>query len=144
MLLLTLMGIVTENAIMLVEFAIESIHAGRPREEAMIDAGMKRARPIVMTTIARIGGMPSAFGLGSGGELRAPMAIALIGGLLTSTLLALRFVPAVFSVMDDIAGMIWGYFWRCVGEADGPAEPARPTPTCTGAAKAHGLPIAAE
>jgi hypothetical protein len=46
--------------------------------------------------------------------------------------------------MDDIAGMIWGYFWRCVGEADGPAEPARPTPRRTGAAKAHGLPIAAE
>ena len=74
-----------------------------------------------MTTIAMIGGMlPSAFGLGSGGEFRAPMAIAVIGGL-SSTLLSLVFVPAVFSVMDDVAGMIWGYFRHCVGEADEPA-----------------------
>ena len=92
-----------------------------------------------------IGGMlPSAFGLGSGGEFRAPMAIAVIGGLLSSMLLSLLFVPPVFSVMDDIAGMIWGYFRRCVGEADEPAEPARPTPRRTGAANAQGLPIAAE
>jgi AcrB/AcrD/AcrF family len=103
--------------------------------------GRKRARPIVMTTIAMIGGMlPSPFGLGSGGEFRAPMAIAVIGGL-SSTLLSLVFVPAVFSVMDDVAGMIWGYFRRCVGEAD---EPARPTPRRTGPPKHTGLPIAAE
>jgi len=124
----------TKNAIMLVDFAIEEMGRGVWRLEAIVDAGRKRARPIVMTTIAMIGGMlPSAFGLGSGGEFRAPMAIAVIGGLLSSTLLSILFVPAVFSVMDDIAGMIWGYFRRCVGEADEPAEPARPTPTRTGA-----------
>ena len=66
-----LMGIVTKNAIMLVDFAIEEMQRGMPRTEAIVDAGRKRARPIVMTTIAMIGGMlPSAFGVGSGGEFR--------------------------------------------------------------------------
>jgi hypothetical protein len=81
--------------------------------------------------------------LGSGGDFRAPMAIAVIGGLLSSRLLSLVFVPAVFSVMDDVAGMIWGYFRRCVGEADEPAEPER-APTRSAAPKAQGLPNAAE
>src|SRR6201985_628398 len=78
--ILMLMGIVTKNAIMLVEFAIEAIHAGVRRDEAMIDAGMKRARPIVMTTIAMVAGMmPSALAFGAGGEFRSPMALAEIG-----------------------------------------------------------------
>jgi hydrophobe/amphiphile efflux-1 (HAE1) family protein len=141
---LMLMGIVTKNAIMLVDFAIEEMRRGVPRLEAIVDAGRKRARPIVMTTIAMIGGMlPSAFGLGSGGEFRAPMAIAVIGGLLSSTLLSLVFVPAVFSVMDDVAGMIWGYFRHCVGEPDAPAAPEQLTPARS-TLKAQGLPIAAE
>ena len=98
-----LMGIVTKNAIMLVDFAVEEMRQGVPRTEAIVDAGRKRARPIVMTTIAMIGGMlPSALGTGSGGEFRAPMAIAVIGGLMSSTVLSLVFVPAVFAVMDDI------------------------------------------
>ena len=101
--ILMLMGIVTKNAIMLVDFAVEEMQRGVPRTEAIVDAGRKRARPIVMTTIAMIGGMlPSALGVGSGGEFRAPMAIAVIGGLMSSTLLSLVFVPAVFAVMDDI------------------------------------------
>jgi len=138
------MGIVTKNAIMLVDFAIEEMRRGVPRLEAIVDAGRKRARPIVMTTIAMIGGMlPSAFGLGSGGEFRAPMAIAVIGGLLSSTLLSLVFVPAVFSVMDDVAGMIWGYFRHCVGEPDAPAAPEQLTPARS-TLKAQSLPIAAE
>src|SRR6185312_1004116 len=96
------------NAIMLVEFAIESIRAGNPRDEAMIDAGMKRARPIVMTTIAMVAGMmPSALAVGAGGEFRSPMALAVIGGLIFSTVLSLVFVPAMFMVMDDIGSMIW-------------------------------------
>jgi multidrug efflux pump subunit AcrB len=104
--ILMLMGIVTKNAIMLVEFAIESIHAGTPRDEAMIDAGMKRARPIVMTTIAMVAGMiPSALAVGAGGEFRAPMALAVIGGLLFSTVLSLVFVPAMFLVMDDLGAL---------------------------------------
>ena len=81
-----LMGIVTKNAIMLVDFAVEEIRRGIPRAEAIVDAGRKRARPIVMTTIAMCGGMlPSALALDSGGEFRAPMAIAVIGGLISST-----------------------------------------------------------
>jgi multidrug efflux pump subunit AcrB len=108
--ILMLMGIVTKNAIMLVEFAIESIRAGVRREEAMIDAGMKRARPIVMTTIAMAAGMmPSALAFGAGGEFRSPMALAVIGGLLFSTVLSLVFVPAMFMVMDDLGWLIWRF-----------------------------------
>jgi hydrophobe/amphiphile efflux-1 (HAE1) family protein len=113
--ILMLMGIVTKNAIMLVEFAIESIHAGKPRDEAMIDAGMKRARPIVMTTIAMAAGMiPSALAVGAGGEFRSPMALAVIGGLIFSTILSLVFVPAMFMVMDDLGALIWRFGKRLV------------------------------
>ncbi len=108
--ILMLMGIVTKNAIMLVEFAIESIRAGQRRDEAMIDAGMKRARPIVMTTIAMVAGMmPSALAFGAGGEFRSPMALAVIGGLMFSTVLSLVFVPAMFMVMDDLGALIWRF-----------------------------------
>jgi multidrug efflux pump subunit AcrB len=100
---LMLMGIVTKNAIMLVDFAITHLEAGMDRTEAVLDAGRKRARPIIMTTVAMIAGMtPSALGLGAGGEFRSPMAIAVIGGLVMSTLLSLIFVPALFTVMDDL------------------------------------------
>lgn len=98
---LMLMGIVTKNAIMLVEFALTSMSAGTPKRVALLDAVHKRARPIIMTTIAMIAGMiPSAIGSGAGGEFRAPMAVAVIGGLLLSTLLSLLFVPALFSVIQ--------------------------------------------
>src|SRR5689334_8523325 len=113
--ILMLMGIVTKNAIMLVEFAIEAIHAGIPREEAMIDAGMKRARPIVMTTIAMAAGMmPSALAFGAGGEFRSPMALSVIGGLIFSTILSLVFVPAMFMVMDDLGSLIWRFSKRLI------------------------------
>jgi hydrophobe/amphiphile efflux-1 (HAE1) family protein len=113
--ILMLMGIVTKNAIMLVEFALESIHSGQRRDEAMIDAGMKRARPIVMTTIAMVAGMmPSALAVGDGGEFRSPMALAVIGGLLFSTVLSLVFVPAMFMVMDDLGSLIWRFAKRAV------------------------------
>jgi multidrug efflux pump subunit AcrB len=113
--ILMLMGIVTKNAIMLVEFAIESIHAGKPRDEAMIDAGLKRARPIVMTTIAMAAGMmPSALAFGAGGEFRSPMALAVIGGLVFSTILSLVFVPAMFMVMDDLGSFIWRHGLKLV------------------------------
>jgi multidrug efflux pump subunit AcrB len=106
--ILMLMGIVTKNAIMLVDFAIESIHAGMKRDEAIVDAGMKRARPIVMTTIAMAAGMlPSALAFGAGGEFRSPMALAVIGGLMFSTVLSLIFVPAMFLLMDDIGNFFW-------------------------------------
>jgi multidrug efflux pump subunit AcrB len=124
---LMLMGIVTKNAIMLVDFAVEEIRRGVPRDEAIIDAGRKRARPIIMTTIAMVGGMlPSALALDSGGEFRAPMAIAVIGGLISSTVLSLLFVPAVFAVMDDVGSAIWRLFSRHVGAVDEPAGPKPP------------------
>jgi len=108
--ILMLMGIVTKNAIMLVEFAVEAIREGKPRHEAIIDAGMKRARPIVMTTVAMAAGMmPSALAFGAGGEFRSPMALAVIGGLVFSTVLSLVFVPAMFMVMDDIGSVFWRF-----------------------------------
>ncbi len=108
--ILMLMGIVTKNAIMLVEFAVEAVREGKPRHEAIIDAGMKRARPIVMTTVAMVAGMmPSALAFGAGGEFRSPMALAVIGGLIFSTVLSLVFVPAMFMLMDDLGVLIWRF-----------------------------------
>ena len=102
--ILMLMGIVTKNAIMLVDFAVEKTREGMSRREAILDAGRKRARPIVMTTIAMSAGMvPASLALGDGGEFRAPMAVAVIGGLLVSTMLSLVFVPSFYSLMDDAA-----------------------------------------
>jgi multidrug efflux pump subunit AcrB len=119
--ILMLMGIVTKNAIMLVDFAIESIHGGMDRDAAIIDAGQKRARPIIMTTIAMIAGMiPSALAFGDGGEFRAPMAYAVIGGLVLSTALSLVFVPAMFVMMDS-ASRSWS---RLAGRFVSKAEPA--------------------
>ena len=112
---LMLMGIVTKNAIMLVDFAIESMHAGMDRNLAIVDAGQKRARPIIMTTIAMIAGMiPSALAFGAGGEFRSPMAIAVIGGLTVSTMLSLIFVPAFMAMMDDIGRFIWRFGSRLI------------------------------
>jgi hydrophobe/amphiphile efflux-1 (HAE1) family protein len=141
--ILMLMGIVTKNAIMLVDFAIESMHRGAARTEAIVDAGRKRARPIVMTTIAMVAGMlPAAVGLDSGGEFRAPMAIAVIGGLLSSTLLSLVFVPAVFAVMDDIGRLAWRIFSRFVGPTEEPAAAASAPAVVP--AERRSLPAAAE
>ena len=121
--ILMLMGIVTKNAIMLVDFAIEAMHTGVDRTAAIIDACQKRARPIVMTTIAMVAGMaPSALAFGAGGEFRSPMAIAVIGGLIVSTLLSLLFVPAFFTIMDDVGRLSWRIFGRLIGKTDEPAS----------------------
>jgi len=141
--LLMLMGIVTKNAIMLVDFAIEEIANGIERREAIVDAGRKRARPIIMTTLAMAAGMlPSAFALGDGGEFRAPMAIAVIGGLLVSTLLSLIFVPSFFTVMDDFGWLMQRIFGRFVGPRDEPET--APPPGGTGVPRPNPLPLAAE
>ncbi|HZE42662.1 MAG TPA: efflux RND transporter permease subunit [Steroidobacteraceae bacterium] len=101
--ILMLMGIVAKNSILLVDFAIEEMRAGKPRNEAIMQAGHKRARPIVMTTVAMVAGMlPIALGWGGDSDFRSPMAIAVIGGLITSTMLTLVIVPAVFTLFDDI------------------------------------------
>lgn len=102
---LMLMGIVAKNSILLVEYAIEAQRAGLPRGEALREAARKRARPIVMTTIAMTAGMAHiALGVGTDAEFRAPMAIVVVGGLVTSTLLSLVFVPVVYAAMDGLAG----------------------------------------
>ena len=102
--LLMLMGIVTKNSILLVEYAIVARRdMGMSRTEAIIDACHKRARPIVMTTVAMTAGIvPMALGLEGDAGFRAPMAVAVIGGLLTSTLLSLLVVPVVFEKVDDL------------------------------------------
>jgi len=128
---LMLMGIVTKNAIMLVDFAIERRAEGMARGPAIIDAGRKRARPIVMTTIAMVAGMiPSALGLGDGGEFRSPMAIGVIGGLIVSTLLSLVFVPSFYTVMDDASRLAGRLFSGLLTPRDAsvPSIPRKPGP----------------
>ncbi|MFZ5670384.1 MAG: efflux RND transporter permease subunit [Pseudomonadota bacterium] len=102
--LLMLMGIAAKNSILLVEYALEAIkQRGLSRHEALMDAAHKRARPILMTTVAMGAGMlPVAIGLGADVEFRQPMAIAVLGGLITSTLLSLLFVPVIFTILDDM------------------------------------------
>ncbi|WP_026618729.1 hydrophobe/amphiphile efflux-1 (HAE1) family protein [Ensifer sp. WSM1721] len=117
--ILMLMGIVTKNAILLVDFGIEMMHHGMDRTLAMIEAGRKRARPIVMTSIAMSAGMlPSALGVGEGGSFRAPMAIAVIGGIIVSTVLSLVVVPSFFLIMDDLSRLLAWTFGRFIGKKE--------------------------
>jgi multidrug efflux pump subunit AcrB len=105
--LIMLMGIVTKNSILLVDYAILAREAGMHRFEALVDACHKRSRPIIMTTIAMGAGMmPLALGFSGDPSFRSPMAIAVIGGLITSTLLSLLVVPAVFTYVDDFKGWL--------------------------------------
>ncbi|HTO31707.1 MAG TPA: efflux RND transporter permease subunit [Pararhizobium sp.] len=116
---LMLMGIVTKNAILLVDFAVEMKRHGMERVQAMVEAGRKRAQPIIMTSIAMSAGMiPSALGVGEGGSFRAPMAIAVIGGIIVSTVLSLLVVPSFFLIMDDLSRLLGWAFGRIVGRKD--------------------------
>ena len=129
--LLMLMGIVAKNSILLVDFAIEEMRAGKDRVTAILEAGHKRARPIVMTTVAMIAGMlPVAVGLGGDNAFRQPMAIAVIGGLITSTALTLVIVPAAFTFIDDIERWLAPRFGRVLTAQPQPAPspPAHPHP----------------
>ena len=110
--LIMLMGLVTKNAILLVDFAKVLRSRGMERKEAIVTAGRTRLRPIMMTTLAMIFGMlPLALALGAGAEMRAPMARAVIGGLITSTFLTLLVVPVMYSVLDDLG--VWMHRrWR--------------------------------
>ncbi|HVH67236.1 MAG TPA: efflux RND transporter permease subunit [Gemmatimonadales bacterium] len=111
-----LMGLVTKNAILLIDFANQARAGGRDRRAALIDAGELRLRPIVMTTLAMIFGMlPTALALGAGSEFRAPMAHAVIGGLITSTLLTLVVVPVVYTYLDDFGSWVGGLVKRWTG-----------------------------
>jgi multidrug efflux pump subunit AcrB len=105
--LIMLMGIVTKNSILLVDYAILARRAGMERFAALVDACHKRSRPILMTTIAMGAGMmPLALGFGADPSFRSPMAITVIGGLITSTLLSLLVVPAVYTFVDDMQGWL--------------------------------------
>ncbi len=100
-----LMGLVTKNAILLVDFTNQLKHKGLSTYDALMQAGPIRLRPILMTTFAMIFGMfPVALALGEGGETRAPMAVAVIGGLITSTLLTLLVVPVFYTIADSFVG----------------------------------------
>ncbi len=102
--LILLMGLVTKNAILLVDYTKVLRKNGMERREALITAGRTRLRPILMTTLAMIFGMlPLALGLGQGAEMRAPLGRAVIGGLITSTILTLLVVPVVYALFDDFA-----------------------------------------
>ncbi len=112
--LIMLMGLVTKNAILLVDYAkVLRRRDGLPRREAVIEAGRTRLRPIIMTTLAMIFGMlPLFLAIGSGAEMRAPMARAVVGGLLTSTLLTLLVVPVMYTYMDDLGSWLKGRWGR--------------------------------
>ena len=145
--LIMLMGIATKNSILLVDYVI--MRAARPRHdrwEAMLDACHKRARPIVMTTIAMGAGMmPIALGLGVDPSFRAPMAIVVIGGLITSTFLSLLVIPVLFTYVDDVVQTLGAC---CTAQAPRPAdagrgaglnaEPRGLNRRCRGAALLHG------
>jgi hydrophobic/amphiphilic exporter-1 (mainly G- bacteria), HAE1 family len=99
-LVMLLMGIVAKNAILLIDFAKWNHEAGKPLREALIEAGRARLRPILMTTFALIAGMlPGAIGAGEGGDFRAPLGRAVIGGTITSTLLTLLVIPTVYEIL---------------------------------------------
>lgn len=101
--IIMLMGLVAKNAILLIDFALQRRKAGIERNEALVEAGTIRLRPILMTTLAMIFGMiPLAVAKGTGTEMRAPMAYAVIGGLITSTLLTLFVVPVIYALLDDV------------------------------------------
>jgi multidrug efflux pump subunit AcrB len=120
--LLMLMGIVTKNSILLVEYAVMAMHEhGMSRVDALLDACSKRARPIVMTTIAMGAGMlPIATGWSGDPSFRAPMGVAVIGGLIASTALSLFIVPVIFTLTDDTQGLLRRWLHR---DREAGAEP---------------------
>jgi HAE1 family hydrophobic/amphiphilic exporter-1 len=131
--IIMLMGLVTKNAILLVDFANHLRARGEGMREALVQAGRIRLRPILMTTAAMIFGMlPVALALSEGGEIRAPMAVCVIGGLLTSTVLTLVVVPVVYTLMDALGHSRFVRFLgrRLMGtEAHATLPPTGSTPT---------------
>jgi multidrug efflux pump subunit AcrB len=113
-----LMGLVTKNAILLVDFANHGQREGRSQFDALMEAGQVRLRPILMTTLAMIFGMlPMAIGMGEGGETQAPMGRAVIGGVITSTLLTLVVVPVAYTYLDSLGKRVAAWFRRGHEEA---------------------------
>jgi len=129
--LLMLMGLAAKNSILLVEYAIETERKGVSQKEALVRACRERSRPIVMTTVAMAAGMlPTALALGEGSEFRAPMAIAVIGGLISSTVLSLVLVPVVYELIDDFEMWLKPKLARLVVPRDNvDAAPTHPGPS---------------
>ncbi|MEB3314442.1 MAG: efflux RND transporter permease subunit [Cyanobacteriota bacterium] len=128
-----LMGLVTKNSILLVDYALIAQAEGKSRRQATMEAGLTRLRPILMTSISTVAGMvPIAMGWGPAGETRSPMAIAIIGGFTTSTLLTLVVVPVLFTYIDQLNGAIIHTFNRLRGVTPSPvptpAAESRPEP----------------
>jgi multidrug efflux pump subunit AcrB len=114
--ILMLFGIVAKNSILLVDFAVEMMNHGMEKDEAINEAGHKRAQPIVMTTVAMVAGMlPIALSLSGDASWRAPMGVTVIGGLIFSTILTLLLVPAYFSLAISVESRIGRVFHRLVG-----------------------------
>ena len=125
--ILMLFGIVAKNSILLVDFAVEMMNHGMKKNEAIWEAGHKRAQPIVMTTVAMVAGMlPTAISFTGDSSWRAPMGITVIGGLIFSTLLTLLLVPAYFSIAISIETRIGKLFHRFVGS--GAHQAGHPVP----------------
>ena len=122
--LLMLLGVAAKNSILLVEYVIEREREGMPQRQALIEACRERARPIIMTSMAMMAGMlPTALAIGKGSEFRQPMAVAVIGGLISSTLLSLMLVPVVYEMIDDFEQWLMPRLGRYVTPPDAP-EPA--------------------
>lgn len=124
--LLMLLGIVAKNSILLVDFALEMMNNGMEKNEAIYEAGHKRAQPIVMTTVAMVAGMtPIALSLHGDGSWRAPMGYSVIGGLIFSTILTLLLVPAYFSLAIDVERWLGRNLGKLVGAGNDPRTPDR-------------------
>ncbi len=123
--LLMLLGLAAKNSILLVEYAIEREREGMPQRQAIMEACRERSRPIIMTTMAMAAGMlPTALAIGKGSEFRQPMAVAVIGGLMTSTVLSLVMVPVVYEMIDDFEHWLSPRLARFITPRDAPPTPA--------------------
>ena len=144
--ILMLFGIVAKNSILLIDFAIEEMARGVPKFQAIMEAGHKRAQPIVMTTVAMTAGMvPTALSLGGDGQWRSPMGTVVIGGLIVSTLLTLLIVPAGFSLADGFEKRIGPWLrsrlltYDPTKDKEIVAEPAKPSGNAPGKGDLSGL-----
>jgi multidrug efflux pump subunit AcrB len=127
--ILMLFGIVAKNSILLVDFAVEMMDHGMSKDESIVEAGHKRAQPIVMTTVAMVAGMvPIAISLSGDGSWRAPMGVTVIGGLIFSTALTLLLVPAFFSIAIDMETWVGKKFRRLLDNGEPHVPMTGPVP----------------